>query len=144
MSPKQKKQAHLELNEVINEVKNGKLYGFRMKIKGIHAEAFGGQAGGRKTQMDKKGFTIIKIKGNSIKKDIIESSVASKSNEHPAVFPIYIIEEFINLLSPLNGIVLDPYAGSGTTLLAAKNKNRNYVGMEINPDYCDGIIQSLK
>lgn len=34
-----------------------------------------------------------------------------------------------------SGIVLDPFMGSGTTALVAKNMNRKYVGIELNPDY---------
>jgi len=34
-----------------------------------------------------------------------------------------------------NGIVLDPFAGSGTTLAVAKELNRKYIGIELNPDY---------
>jgi DNA modification methylase len=39
--------------------------------------------------------------------------------------------------------VLDPFAGSGTTLLAARDLNRNYIGIEMNSDYCEIIKQKL-
>ncbi len=59
------------------------------------------------------------------------------SNKHPAVFPTYIVQELIKLLSKQGDIVLDPFCGSGTTCVAAKTLNRNYLGIEINPEYVE-------
>ena len=137
LSAFQKRLAHKELNEVIAEVHSRKIHSFRMKIKGIHAEAFGGQAGGRKGQMERKGFTIIRIKGEKMKRDVIESKVESiPGNEHTAIFPLAIIKEMIRLLSPIGGLVVDPYIGSGTTAVAAVLENRHYFGVDIDPNYC--------
>lgn len=133
----QKKLALRELQEVIEEVRTGKIESFRMKIKGIHSEPFGGQDGGRKYQLMRKGFTIIKIKGDPIKRDIIECAVETiKGSKHPAIYPLYIIKEIIKLLSRPSDIVLDPFIGSGTTAVAAKELGRRYIGMDINEEYC--------
>jgi site-specific DNA-methyltransferase (adenine-specific) len=141
----QKKMAICELQEVIEEVKTGKIESFRMKIKGIHSEPFGGQDGGRKYQLMKKGFTIIKIKGESMKRDVIESAVETiKGCKHPAIYPLFIIKELIKLLSRPNDIVLDPFIGSGTTAVAAKELNRRYIGVEINEEYCKYTRERLK
>lgn len=43
----------------------------------------------------------------------------------------------INLLSYKGDLVLDPFVGSGTTCIAARNMNRNYIGIEISPKYCE-------
>ena len=138
LTEQQKQLARTALSEAICEVRNGQIAGFRMKIKGIHAEAFGGQSGGRKTQMENNGFTIIKMKGNKLARDVIESPVASiKGNKHPAVYPVEIIEKCVNLLSPVNGIVLDTFMGSGSTAIACNKLNRKYIGFEINPEYCE-------
>lgn len=56
-------------------------------------------------------------------------------NTHPAQYPEKLVNWLIELLCPPKGVVCDPFAGSGTTLLAAKKKNRPYIGMELNPDY---------
>ena len=61
LSADQKQQCRERLQEVIWEVKTGKIEGFRLKIKGIHAEPYGGQNGGRKIHLDRDGFTVIKI-----------------------------------------------------------------------------------
>ena len=73
-----------------------------------------------------------------MKRDVIESPVEiTKDNKHPAVYPLYIVQELIKLLSKPNDIVLDPFNGSGTTCLAAKNLRRHFVGIEINPEYVE-------
>jgi len=137
LTKEQKENAIRELKKTIEEVKEGKIYSFRMKIKGIHSMPFGGQQGGRKTQILTKGFTIIKIHGNSIKRDVIESAVETlKGIKHPAIYPEYIIQELIRLLTKEGDVVLDPYMGSGTTAVACKKLNRNYIGFDINPEYC--------
>ncbi|MBI3398300.1 MAG: site-specific DNA-methyltransferase [Deltaproteobacteria bacterium] len=141
----QKKLALCELQEVIEEVKSGKIESFRMKIKGIHSEPFGGQDGGRKYQLMRKGFTIIKIKGEPIKRDVIECAVETiKGCKHPAVYPLFIIKEFVKLLSKSGDIVLDPFMGSGTTVVAAKELDRKYIGIEINEGYCKYAQERLK
>ncbi len=136
LSSSEKKRANKSLEETIKLVHQGEIVGFRMKIRGIHKLAYGGQEGGRNNQIKNNGFTIIKILGNRMKKDIIESPVEiTKDNKHPAVFPTYIVQELIKLLSREGDIVLDPFCGSGTTCVAAKTLNRNYLGIEINPEY---------
>lgn len=54
---------------------------------------------------------------------------------HPAPFPVELAERVIKLYSYVNDVVMDPFAGSGTTCLAAKNLGRRYVGFEISPEY---------
>lgn len=136
LSASQRSNALRALDEAIGDVKAGRIHSFRMKIKGIHAPAYGGQDGGRKIHMDREGFTIIRISGNRMKRDVIESPVGSvKGNGHPAIFPEGIIRELIRLLSPADGTVLDHYVGSGTTLVAALREGRNCVGIELNPEY---------
>jgi len=138
LSAEQKKLAVNELEEAITDVKMGKIESFRMKIKGIHALPYGGQAGGRLTQIETKGFTIIKIYGNTIRRDVIESTVESiKGNIHPAVYPEFIVQEIIKLLTKEQDVVLDPFLGSGTTAVVAKRLKRNFIGIEIHPEYVD-------
>ncbi len=145
LADEQKESAKKALQEAILLVKNGEIDSFRMKIKGIHKEAYGGMEGGRNNQIRYNGFTIIKILGNKLKKDLIESPVEiTKDNAHPAVYPLYIVQELIKLLSKKNDLVLDPFCGSGTTCLAAKNLKRNYLGIEINPEYVNLANERLK
>lgn len=54
---------------------------------------------------------------------------------HPATFPDLLASDHIQSWSNPGDLVLDCFAGSGTTLRAAKNLNRRYVGIEVNPEY---------
>lgn len=138
LSAEAKNKARLALANVIQEVRSGQIAGFRMKIRGLHSEPFGGQEGGRKIQLDKNGFTIIRIHGNSLKRDVIETPVESlKGCKHPAIYPVGIVEEFLRLLTRPGDVVLDPFMGSGSTAVACKRLGRSYVGYEINPEYCE-------
>lgn len=63
--------------------------------------------------------------------------------KHPAMFPEKLAKDHIISWSNEGDLVLDPFAGSGTTLKMAKLLNRNYIGIEISKDYCDIIQKRL-
>lgn len=56
-------------------------------------------------------------------------------NEHPAPFPVALIDRIIS--STDAEIILDPFMGSGTTAISALNCNRSYIGIELSPIYCE-------
>ena len=60
---------------------------------------------------------------------------------HSAVFPVGLPEFFIKAYTDVGDLVYDPFAGSGTTLIAAEKNQRVFVGCEISPKYCEIIIQ---
>ena len=70
-------------------------------------------------------------------------SIATKpySGAHFAVFPPDLITPCILAGSPVDGVVLDPFSGSGTTLQVAKDLGRKAIGFELNPDYCQLITK---
>jgi excisionase family DNA binding protein len=55
---------------------------------------------------------------------------------HFAPYPVEFAEKCVRCGCPEGGTVLDPFAGSGTTLIAALRAGRNAIGVELNPDYC--------
>lgn len=57
------------------------------------------------------------------------------SNEHPAPFPVALIERIVR--STAARVILDPFMGSGTTALAALNNGRDYIGIELSKTYCE-------
>lgn len=63
---------------------------------------------------------------------------------HPAPFPIELPRRCIKLFSFVGDSVLDPFLGSGTTLIACLETNRVGIGVEINKNYCDLAIKRLK
>ena len=144
LSEAEKVAARRELTEVIQEVLQGQTHSFRMKIRGIHSEPFGGQIGGRTLQLKNKGFTIIRMHGNKLKRDVIETPVATvKGNKHPAIYPVGVVEEFLHLLTPTGALVLDPFMGSGSTAVACKKLGRRYIGYDINAEYCEDARQRI-
>lgn len=62
---------------------------------------------------------------------------SAKRVGHPAPFPVPLAERVIRLFSYAGDVVLDPFAGSGTTCVAAKMLGRHFVGYDIDPTYCD-------
>lgn len=56
-------------------------------------------------------------------------------HKHPAVFPDKLAFDMINCFCPENGVVLDPFSGSGTTGIMAKKANRNFIGIDISEEY---------
>ncbi|MEM9879514.1 MAG: DNA methyltransferase [Pseudomonadota bacterium] len=63
---------------------------------------------------------------------------------HPTVKPIAMVEDAIQDCSNRGGIILDAFAGSGTTLVAAHRTGRVGYGLELDPTYCDVIIKRLQ
>jgi modification methylase len=64
------------------------------------------------------------------------------NNPHPAAYPVSLIDHIIS--STDAKIVLDPFMGSGTTGISALNNGRNYVGIELSPEYCAMAEDRLK
>ena len=64
-----------------------------------------------------------------------EKGVQPQRNFHPTVKPIALMRYLIRLVTPASGTVLDPFAGSGTTLVAAIQENVNSIGIELTEDY---------
>jgi DNA modification methylase len=72
------------------------------------------------------------------------SEKAPQKNYHPTVKPIKLMEYLVRLVTPKEGIVLEPFAGSGTTLIACKQQGFNYIGIEQEQEYCDIAEARLK
>ena len=64
--------------------------------------------------------------------------------EHHATYPQKLIVPLIKAGSPEEGIILDPFNGSGTTCLVARYLGRKYIGIDISPEYCKIAEQRLK
>jgi DNA modification methylase len=75
-------------------------------------------------------------------KSIIYQAKASKSergvgNIHPTVKPVALMEYLIKMVTPTNGIVLDPFMGSGSTGVACVLNDFEFVGIDLDKDYCE-------
>ncbi|MFN4197054.1 MAG: DNA-methyltransferase [Caldimicrobium sp.] len=102
--------------------------------------------GWRFWQVDERIYWLYKPKGDNFigeelkPKHALLTSVwrlpPEKKNPHPAPFPIELPTRIIySLLEDKKGIVIDPYCGSGTTLVAAKLLGHDYIGIDISKEY---------
>lgn len=78
------------------------------------------------------------------KRDVWQVNTRPYKGAHFAVFPTELIRPCILAGCPENGIVLDPFFGSGTTGVVALEENRNYIGIELNPDYTKLATERIK
>jgi DNA modification methylase len=67
-----------------------------------------------------------------------------KSKDHPTIKPLEIISNEIQIASNKNGIVAECFTGSGSTMVAAHQLNRKCYGMELDPKYCQVVIDRMK
>ena len=98
-----------------------KFQGFEVKIKGKVEEG--------------------QVKRKRQKTDIWRYDKPVKSSEHPTMKPVAMVVEAIKNSSTDGQIVLDPFLGSGTTLVACEKTNRICYGLELDPKYVDVIIR---
>jgi modification methylase len=68
----------------------------------------------------------------------------ASTKKHPAPFPLELATRLVRMFSFVGDTVLDPFCGSGTTLLAAMNCERNSIGVEIDPDYYGMSLRRLR
>ncbi len=96
--------------------------------------------------------TIQQRKDSRIEKDdfqkwfrqIWELPGASTRNGHPAPFPLELATRLVKMFSFVGDTVVDPFCGSGTTMLAAMNTNRNSIGVETEAYYCAHTLNRLE
>ncbi len=65
-------------------------------------------------------------------------------NTHPTVKPLALMRYLVRLVTPPDGVVLDPFCGSGSTLIAATEEGFGFIGVDVSPEYCELAQQRLK
>jgi site-specific DNA-methyltransferase (adenine-specific) len=95
------------------------------------------------TEYQRKMSKIDKNDFNTWFKQIWTIPGASTRN-HPAPFPLELAERLVKMFSFYGDTVLDPFCGSGTTLIAALRNARNGIGIDIDPEYCRVAAKYLK
>ena len=82
---------------------------------------------------------------NSLTSNMIKiSSDSNDHGKHPTQKPISLMEALIKLTTQEGQVVLDPFCGSGSTLVAAKKLKRNYIGIEFSEDFCTVARERLE
>ena len=69
-------------------------------------------------------------------RDLWTISTNNYRSAHFATYPVELAKRCVLAGCPKGGVVLDPFFGAGTTGVAASTQNRQYIGIELNPDYC--------
>lgn len=70
-------------------------------------------------------------------RDAFEAPTIPQKSKHPTPKPVNLFIKLVKAFSEPDALVLDPFLGSGTTAIACKKTGRNFIGIDINPDYCE-------
>ncbi|WP_427158609.1 PmeII family type II restriction endonuclease [Aliinostoc sp. HNIBRCY26] len=76
--------------------------------------------------------------------NVLHLATECGNKNHSAAFPKALPSWFIKLFTDVDDVVLDPFAGSGTSCISAKELGRNYVGIEIKKEYCELAAMNIK
>jgi site-specific DNA-methyltransferase (adenine-specific) len=140
LSPAEKIEALRALTRVLNDIREKKLADFRMIIRGqqrtTHSDR--DKVSGRAKEIRDKGFYFLKYHPNGSKPsdvwDILPEDTQSREG-HFAPYPVDLCKMPILATCPPGGTVLDPFCGTGTTLVVAKMTGRNGIGIDISSAY---------
>ncbi|MDR3121230.1 MAG: site-specific DNA-methyltransferase [Clostridiales bacterium] len=138
----QKENAFSELNGILEQIRSGEIADFRMIIKGqqrtTHSDST--KVSGRAKELETKGFYFMKYHPDGAKMgdvwDIIPEDTQGRKL-HFAPYPADLCRTPILTTCPPNGIVLDPFCGTGTTMAVAYENGRKSVGIDIAQGYVD-------
>ena len=101
-----------------------------------------GKNGGNSNLHDSRWDQAFHPKGRN-KRTVWTIPLSKFREAHFAVFPAPLVQNCIRAGCPVQGLVLDPFLGSGTTALVARELNRNYLGIDCVQEYCDMASRRL-
>lgn len=142
LSATEKATAFTALDNILGEVRAGRLADFRMVIRGqqrtTHSDSE--KLSGRAKELRDKGFYFLKYHPNGSKPsdvwDILPEDTQNRET-HFAPYPVDLCRIPLLATCPEGGIVLDPFCGTGTTLVAAQSLNRKSIGIDISRRYLE-------
>jgi DNA modification methylase len=142
LSDEEKKAAFAALALILQEVQENKLADFRMIIRGqqrsTHSDSE--RVSGRARELQEKGFYFLKYHPDGAKPsdvwDIIPEDT-QKRKSHFAPYPEDLCKIPILATCPEDGIVLDPFCGTGTTALVSFQLGRKSIGIDLSDDYIE-------
>lgn len=142
LSPEEKQAAFQALEEVLAEIGAGRISDFRMIIRGqqraTHSDSE--KVSGRAKELRDRGFYFLRYHPNGSKPadvwDIFPEDT-QKRGTHFAPYPIDLCRIPMLATCPPAGVVLDPFCGTGTTLVAARDLGRRSIGIDISRPYLE-------
>lgn len=140
MTKSQRISAKVAVDETFAAIDAGILHDFRLILKGenrvTHSDSE--EISARASRLERDGYYILKYnpKG-SMPSDVwrIAPDRSKGRTTHYAAFPEQLVEVPLKATCPIGGIVLDPFAGTGTTLVVAQRLGRHGVGIDLSDDY---------
>lgn len=145
LSAAEKEAARAALDAVLREVREGRLADFRMVIRkqqrATHSDS--DKVSGRARELDQRGFYFLKYHPDGSKIgdvwDILPEDTQKRAN-HFAPYPEDLCKVPIAATCPPDGVVLDPFCGTGTTMLVARRLSRKSVGIDVSRMYLDSAL----
>jgi DNA modification methylase len=142
LSDEEKQLAFKALENILHDVELGKLSDFRMVIRGQQRSTHSDQSrvSGRERELEQKGFYFLKYHPNGAKPgdvwDIMPEDTQRRES-HFAPYPEDLCRIPIRVSCPSDGIVLDPFCGTGTTMRVASSLGRKSIGIDLSEKYLE-------
>ena len=143
LTDEQRQNAFIALDHVLERIKNGEISDFRMVIKGANQRVTNGDTtnlSGRAKELEEKGFYFLfyNPKGSMISDvwQIVPEDTQGRKL-HFAPYPEDLVKIPMILTCPPDGIVLDPFCGTGTTNVVAIRMNRKSIGIDMSEKYIE-------
>jgi len=149
LSPREKRAALDRLDGMLAQLADGRLADFRMIIRAQQRTTHSNseKLSGRAKELREKGFYFLRYHPGGAKPtdvwDILPEDTQNRA-AHFAAYPVELCLIPILATCPKGGIVLDPFCGTGTTLLAARSLGRSSVGIDVASDYLALCRQRLR
>jgi site-specific DNA-methyltransferase (adenine-specific) len=142
LSPEERGEAFRSLGKMLADVAAGRISDFRMIIRGqqraTHSDSE--KLSGRAKELRDKGFYFLRYHPNGSKPsdvwDILPEDTQNRES-HFAPYPVDLCRIPILATCPEGGVVLDPFCGTGTTLIAARDMGRKSIGIDISREYLE-------
>ena len=140
LSDDEKAAAFSALDQMLQDMQEGKIADFRMIIRGQQRATHSDQesVSGRARELQQRGFYFLRYHPNGSKPgdvwDILPEDT-QKRDDHFAPYPEDLCKTPILATCPEGGLVLDPFCGTGTTMLAAYRLRRRSVGIDVSAEY---------
>lgn len=150
LSEEEKRDAFAALDRALSEMREGIIVDFRMTIRGqqrtLHSNK--SSVSGRAKELERKGYFILKSSSKGfIPSDIwriVPEDEVRKGNNHYAVFPRELLRIPILATSRPGGVILDPFVGQGSTVIAALEYRRRAIGIDLSTDYLNTARSQLR
>ena len=94
-----------------------------------------------KMKKDELRSLLEAIYGDALPKTVINEDKPLRSDDHPTMKPVPLLVRFVKNSSMQGGLVLDPFGGSGSTLIACEQLGRICYTVELEPKFCDVIVR---